>query len=322
MADNSQFKPIDPEQYPNHWLDVPYAHTDPRQVLDIWLPDEGDGPFPVLMFLHGGSWFFGDKRENTMPGVLKVMSQSYALVCIEYRLAPASRRPSQLYDVRTAIRFIRANADNYRLDASKIAVMGNSAGAHLACMVAAVGGTSIMKGEELGYAQVDDSIQRLIGVYSPTDLVKIDEDDWLSIHDLEKVHGNYLADRDSVPDMEKPHNTLLGYPARKNPAAAASAGPINFVTERFPATYLIHGICDQLVPYTQSVALWRKVNDICGAGRAQIELFPGCVHGDPAMKTDKVMNRILDFVDTHLWEGEHQRSPLPPDPRTIRTPKE
>lgn len=317
MADEPQFKPIDPTQYPNHWLDVPYAQVDSRQVMDIWLPDEGDGPFPVLMFIHGGSWYFGDKRENTMPGVFKVMSQGYALVCLEYRLAPAYRWPAPLYDTRTAIRFIRAHAAEYRLDPGKIAVMGNSAGAHLACMVAAVGGTAIMKGEELGYAEFDDSIQCLVGVYSPTDLVKIDEDDWLTLSGLEKTHGNYVADCDSVPDMEKPHNMLLGYSARKNPTAAAAAGPINFVTERFPPTYLIHGICDQLVPYTQSVALWRKVNDICGEGRARIELFPGCVHGDPAMKTDEVMNRILDFVDANLWEGEHQRSPLPPNPRTI-----
>ena len=126
MADEPQFKPVDPAQYPNHWLDVPYAQVDPRQVLDIWLPDEGEGPFPVLLFIHGGNWIAGDKRENTMPGVFKVMSQGYALVCIEYRLAPACRWPAPLYDVRTAIRYIRAHADEYRLDASRIAIMGNS----------------------------------------------------------------------------------------------------------------------------------------------------------------------------------------------------
>ena len=317
MADEPQFKPVDPAQYPNHWLDVPYAQVDPRQVLDIWLPDEGEGPFPVLLFIHGGNWIAGDKRENTMPGVFKVMSQGYALVCIEYRLAPACRWPAPLYDVRTAIRYIRAHADEYRLDASRIAIMGNSAGAHLACMVAAIGGTSIMKGEELGYAQFDDSVQCLIGVYSPTDLVQMDEDGWFALSGLEKVNGNYVAQRDGMPDSEKPQNILLGYTARTNPAAAASAGPINFVTERFPPAFLIHGVCDQVIPCTQSVALWRKINDICGAGRARLELFPGCVHGDPAMKTDEVMNRILDFVDAHLWKGERRRSPLPADPRTI-----
>lgn len=84
----SYFHEIDPTQFKRYWLDVSYADHDPRQKMDIWLPDEGDGPFPLIVFVHGGGWVGGDKRENTMPGAFKVMSQGYALACIEYRIAP------------------------------------------------------------------------------------------------------------------------------------------------------------------------------------------------------------------------------------------
>lgn len=83
----SQFHEIDPAQFTRYWLDIPYG-DDPRQAMDVWLPDEGDGPFPLIVFTHGGGWVGGDKREDTMPGAFKVMSQGYALACINYRIAP------------------------------------------------------------------------------------------------------------------------------------------------------------------------------------------------------------------------------------------
>ena len=95
----SFFKEIDPAQFKRYWLDVPFGE-DPRQTMDIWLPDEGEGPFPLIVFVHGGGWVGGDKRENTMPGAFKVMSQGYALACINYRIAPDVVWPAPLEDVR------------------------------------------------------------------------------------------------------------------------------------------------------------------------------------------------------------------------------
>lgn len=82
------FREIDPTQFARHFLDVLYADEDPRQVMDIWLPNEGEGLFPLIVFVHGGGWVSGNKRENTMPGVFKFPSQGYAVACVEYRLVP------------------------------------------------------------------------------------------------------------------------------------------------------------------------------------------------------------------------------------------
>lgn len=315
----SPFKQIDPTQFKRYWLDVPYADQDPRQVMDIWLPDEGEGPFPLIVFVHGGGWMFGDKRENTMPGIFKVMSQGYALACVEYRLAPAVHWPEPLFDVRAAIRYLRANAEQYNLKVDKIGALGNSAGGHLLNAVAALGNRPIMRGDHLGNADQPDDIQALVDLFSPSDLYQCDLTDFFGLPNFgDKKDDPEIGGVDySREAPEKPHNLLLGYRALENPAAAASAGPINFVTKDFPPTYYLHGLNDQIVPVVQSVAMWRKVNAVCGEERAQIALFPGAGHGDPMMKTDEVINFALDFFDSILWDGTHERTPLLADVKLV-----
>lgn len=155
------FREIDPTQFARYFPDVPYADEDPRQVMDIWLPNEGEGPFPLIVFVHGGGWVSGNKRENTMPGVFKFPSQGYAVACVEYRLVPDVHWPEPLEDVRAAIRYLRAHAAEYNLDAENIAIMGNSAGGHLACMVAALAGRPVMNGRRYGNLDQSDAVQCL-----------------------------------------------------------------------------------------------------------------------------------------------------------------
>lgn len=317
MTQMPLYKEIDPSQFKRYWLDVAYANQNPYQTMDIWLPDEGDGPFPLIVFVHGGGWVKDGKRINTMPGVFKFMSQGYAVASLEYSIAPQYHFPGPLLDVRAAIRYLRVHAEEYMLKADKIALMGNSAGAHLSNLVAALAGRPIMKGEELGNPDIDDSVQCLISLFAPTDLYQIDMEDWFAISMKEKENGNIILSADDQDPMEKPHNILLGYSARENPVAAAYASPINFVTKDFPPAYYLQGLQDNIVPYTQSLSMWRKVNMVCGKDHAKLELFPTAGHGDPLMKTDEVINKILDFVDIYLWDGEHQRTALPGEPRVI-----
>ena len=315
----SPFKEIDPSQFKRHWLDIPYAEEDSRQVLDLWLPNEGEGPFPLIVFVHGGGWVSGNKRENTMPGVFKLPSQRYALACVEYRLVPQVRWPEPLEDVRAAIRFLRAHASEYNLKADKIALMGNSAGGHLSCMVAALAGRPMMQGTRYGNLDQSDAVQCLISVYSPTDLYQCDLCDRTTYEDQKLASAGMIVNGNTgEKGMDKPHNQLMGVCCLDYPEVAASASPIKFVNEQFPKAYFLHGIQDHVVPYTQSVSMARMVNEKCGAGQAKLELFPNATHGDPAMKSDEVIDRIIDFIDDVLWEGTHKRSSLPDDIKVIK----
>lgn len=306
----SKFHEIDPSQFKRHWLDVAYG-DDPRQNMDIWLPDEGDGPFPLIVFTHGGGWVGGDKREDTMPGAFKVMSQGYALACVNYRLAPDVVWPAPLEDVRCAIRFLRAHAQDYRLKTDKIAAWGNSAGAHINNMIAALGGRPIMKGKEMGYPEVDDSIQCLVSLYGPSDMYQIDLCNRLPESAIADATGGTETAPGRGEGMVFPHNLIMGFKNSRNPAAASFGGPINFVTADFPPAFLMHGIKDPIVPYTQSVSFMNKINETCHEERCTTKLFEDAVHGDPVMKTDEVVNEILDFIDSVIWEGVHERTELP-----------
>lgn len=307
----SSFRKVDPSQFKRCWQGISYASEDPRQVLDIYLPNEGDGPFPLIVFIHGGGWVSGDRRESTMPGVFKVMSQGYALACIEYRLAPEATWPEPLEDVRCAIRFLRAHANEYELKADKIAVWGNSAGAHLANMVAALAGRPMFSGRRLGYMEQSDAVQCVISLYSPLDMYQIALCDRTIDEDQQMATGG-VAGQPGVPDdMNKPHNMLMGFNILRNPEAAVIASPMAFVSEDFPPALYMHGIEDQIVPYTQSVAMAKKVNYLCGDDRAKLRLFENAMHGAPSMKTDESVNEVLDFVDSVIWDGVHERTALP-----------
>ena len=314
----SPFKEIDPSQFTRHWLDVPYANEDPRQVLDLWLPNEGKGPFPLIVFVHGGGWVSGNKRENTMPGVFKFPSQGYAVACVEYRLVPDVRWPEPFEDVRAAVRFLRAHATEYNLAAEKIAIMGNSAGGHLANMVAAMAGRPMLQGRRYGNLDQSDAVQCLISIYSPTDLYQCDLCDRTTAEDQAIATGGMAArGDDGTKGMGSPQNQLIGMACIDNPQVAAGASPIAYVNADFPPALYLHGIQDHVVPYTQSVAMARMVNEKCGAGHAVLELFPECDHGAPELKTDQVIDRILDFIDSAIWEGEHKRTALPADIRLV-----
>lgn len=314
----SPFKEVDPSQFKNHYLDVPYAQESPRQTLDLWLPNEGQGPFPLIIFVHGGGWVSGNKRETTMPGVFKFPSQGYALACVEYRLVPDVRWPEPLEDVRAAIRFLRAHAEEYRLNPDKVAIMGNSAGGHLSNMVAALAGRPLFQGPQHGNLDQSDAVQCLISVYSPTDLYQVDLCERTEQQDqINATAGNVLRGDTGERGMSKPHNQLMGVCCRDFPGIAACASPITYVDGNFPPAYYLQGVKDIVVPYTQSVAMVRTINDACGEGHAKLELFEDAVHGDPVMKTDEVTNRILDFVDEVLWDGPHERTALPEEVKCL-----
>lgn len=138
------FKRIDPTQYAHTWEDIPYAHQDPLQRLHIYTPGD-EGNYPLLVYVNGGGWVQQLTRHNTIPGVWKAPSLGYALASIGYRLAPKSTWPAPLYDLKAAIRFLRAHADEYGYNADTLVAWGNSAGGHLISMCAATNGLPAFK---------------------------------------------------------------------------------------------------------------------------------------------------------------------------------
>ncbi len=219
--------------------DLPYVtNGHPRQKLDLYLPTEGAGPWPVIVWMHGGGWASGSK-DNC--GAWRQVQRGYAVASIGYRLSGDAPFPAQIEDCKAAIRWLRANASQYHLDAKHIAAWGSSAGGHLVALLGTSGG---VKEFDVG-ANLDHSsrIQAVCDFYGPTDLLQMDE------HGL---RGTRL--KHDLPDS--PESRLIGGPIQENKAKVARANPITYVASNSPPFLIVHGDQDPTVPWHQSQLLF------------------------------------------------------------------
>jgi acetyl esterase/lipase len=281
---------LDTSVYKRKWLDVPYAHQSPNQRLDIYLPDEGEGPFPVIVVIHGGAFMMGDKRDVQQLPMLEGLKRGYAVVCIEYRLSGEAIFPAQIIDCKAAIRFIRGNAGNYNFDPRRIAAWGGSAGGHLSALVGTSTGVKELEDLSMGNPDQDCSVQVVVDWYGPTeDFLKMDEE--------------LSASGKGVPDhsaAESPESLLLGRQITEVPDLVRKASPMTYVSSNTPPFLIQHGLLDQLVPVEQSIHFAEAIEKAAGKDRVILELLPGVYHADPAFETPQNVERVFRFLDPIL----------------------
>lgn len=141
--------------------DVPYANESRFQKLDLYLPSSGESPFPLVIWIHGGGLVMGDKSsvpqtdfgpapiptgpygpyQVQVPDLVGLRSKGSAVASLNYRLgaSPITAAGSAIRDCKAAVRFLRANAQNYNLDSTRFAVWGNSMGGYIAAMLGITG---------------------------------------------------------------------------------------------------------------------------------------------------------------------------------------
>lgn len=147
--------------------DIVYGHAGGVELkMDMGTP-EGKGPFPVILFFHGGGWQQGDK-SHMHKWIRKVVASGYAGVSVGYRFAPEYKWPSQVQDAKTAVRYLRAQARELNLDPSRFGAMGESAGGYLALMVGMTSPKDNLEGES-GYPTFSSKVQAVVSYVSATD---------------------------------------------------------------------------------------------------------------------------------------------------------
>ena len=225
-------------------VDIPYAATDhTRQRLDLYLPKiRATGKkLPVLVFVHGGAWLGGDKghgRGQVMPFVAE---GKCAGVSAGYRLSQETKWPAQIHDCKAAIRWVKAHAEDYGLDADHIVVWGASAGGHLVAMLGTSAGVPEMDGKIGPHTDKDTKVAGVIDFFGPTDFAKMNS---------QRLPGT--MDHDAV---EAPEGKLLGAPVQSVPDKVKSANPVTYVDKADPPFLIVHGDKDPLVPHGQSELL-------------------------------------------------------------------
>ena len=232
---------------------------------DVYRPSQGNGA-GVLM-IHGGGWRMGSKAMMP-PQATALAGHGFTCAAIEYRLTPEAPWPAQIHDVKAAMRWFRASAPD------KIAVLGNSAGGHLALLLAGTVGQAAFEGEG-GNAGVDTSVAAVIAVYPP-----------VLFHVGERRSGANAA------------SALLG--DDPDAAAAAAASPIETVHADFPPTFFLHGNADRVVPVTASINMYNALSN--SGARAEMHIYAEQPHGwarRPAW-VEPTMAEAAVFLDRYV----------------------
>jgi acetyl esterase/lipase len=218
--------------------------------LDVWVPASAAPP-PLVVWIHGGAWLFGDRRY--LPGTLRpnqlfeeLINAGLAVATIDYRHALEAQFPAQLHDVKAAVRYLRAYADVLGVDTSRIGVWGESAGGHLAALIALTAQRPELEGT-LG----------VLGESSAVDAVV----DWYGVAYLTLPPAQTPPPENTAqppPELFAPHDLLVG---GQDQDAYAAASPISYVTPAAPPFLLVHGTADTLVQYLNSEVLAQALTE-------------------------------------------------------------
>jgi acetyl esterase/lipase len=254
--------------------DIPYG-SDPRQVLDLTLP-AGEGPFPVLVMIHGGAFKMGDKTDlQVWP---ELLAAGVAVVRVNYRLSGTSPWPAQGEDCLAAIVHLQRNGAALGLDPSRIVLLGHSAGAFLAVSTA------------LSLVEVGLPPRGVVSLYGPMDFSTMDQD--LASLGREPVMG-------ATDAADSPESLLLGFAVATDRSAARAMGPIgrlDRLREPLPPILIRHGDADPMVADLQAKRL-REAWAAADAGASiDYALVPGAGHGGEAFETDPVRSDLVAFV--------------------------
>jgi acetyl esterase/lipase len=273
-------------------LDIPYANLSPAEKLDIYLPDGGNDPFPVIVSIHGGAFMGCDKWDSQVMPMLEGLKRGYAVVAVNYRLSGEAKSPALVHDVKAAIRWIRVNAQRYHFDPERIAGWGGSAGGYLASMLGASAGVQELEDLSMGNADQPCNVQAVVAWFSPTDFLKMDEQ--LTERGMSPLPGMEHNAADS------PESLLLGNQITKIPELVKAANPETNVNSAAPPFFLQHGTKDAIVPVQQSINFAAKLEQVLGQDKVKLELLDGAEHGDPRFETSDNVRKVLDFLDKHL----------------------
>lgn len=252
--------------------DIEYGKVGERALLlDLYLPKTGRKPFPGLIFIHGGGWQGGHRRDYLVY-CLYFAEKGYAAATISYRFSSEATYPAAVEDAKCAVRWMRANAVKYAIDPGKIAILGGSAGGYLALMVGLTSDVAELEGNG-GNPDVSSRVQAVVNFYGPSDLT---------------------APVAQAADVVK---RFLGKSYEEEPELYKQASPLTYIDPEDPPVLIHHGTVDTIVPVEQSDVL---------AGRltaARVPVVYNRLEGWPhTMDLAEVVNVHCRFYLDHFLE--------------------
>jgi len=278
---------LDHSSIERKFINVAYGEAK-NQKMNIYLPSEGVGPFPVIFFIHGGGWQSGSRHDTQVNPFLHGINRGYAVISCGYRLMPEVNYPENLFDIKSALRYIHANSNELLLDTNRLVIAGASAGAHLAMMTAFTQGMPAFENSSDGDYPV---IRAVIDQFGPTDFanenVQFEESGFARMYPPAPA-GKGTADR------------LLNADTASNPYLLNFVSPILNVHKNIPPILILHGKYDPMVPYQQSITLYDKICKICGDERAKLIISDECTHADTQYESEPYTTEIFSFIEKYI----------------------
>lgn len=270
---------------------VAYASESASQVCDIYLPD-GDEPFPVIILVHGGGFQFGDQGMPLIKPVIDAgIENGYAVVSVDYRKSAEAIFPAAVSDVKAAVRFVKANAEEYGFDVEHIAIWGESAGAYLSLMTALTPEVSELNGDVTDNSEQTSSVTALVDFYGPVEFYTMDEE-YQSIG----VEDTSYSSADSF------ESKFLGQPIGEDKDATYQTYWETYKS-RLPENYKLSawiqvGNADEKVPYTQSKNFAERLSETIGSEYVHFEIIDGAGHEDEKFYSQSNLDKVFAFLDS------------------------
>lgn len=272
--------------------DVPFATTpDGPLLLDVYRPEVASRDrLPVVLYTFGGGWILGNRHQVGSYGFIRLVDHGYAVVAAQYRHSTSAIFPAQIHDVKAALRWIRLNADDQGFDPDRVAILGPSAGGHLAALAGTAGDVRSLDGELADRAASEtrpsSRVQAVVDFFGPTDLIVY--------RDQHRENG--IGDTQSLDWFLDP---FVGGSIEANPDRARMASPIAYVTPDDPPFLIIHGTADEIVPYQQSQMLAAALEH--DGVDVTLRTVEGGNHGRTSIYTSpEMLDEIAGWLDAKM----------------------
>lgn len=276
------------------WLDVPYASESASQKMDIYLPKEGKGPFPVILAIHGGGFSGGDKGTMEVDGELTGLNHGYAVVSINYRLSGEATFPAALFDVKAALRFLRAHAAEYQLDAKHIAAWGDSAGANLAALAGTTAGHPEFEDLTQGNEGQSSAVCAVVAWFPPVDYLR--EDAQFRAKGVTPFAWTDQPDSSIAKYMGAPIQQIAGLMRFTNPESFITKDTVPFLIE--------NGAKDNVVPPEQGEELAERLRAAIGPEKVTYIRLPEAEHRVMHFMGADNLDKVFAFLDKYV-KGRH-----------------
>lgn len=268
------------------WKDINYVgDTLTGHRLDIYLPAEGDGPFPVIVAIAGSAWFGNNTKDRAYQISKSLQEKGFSIVAVNHRSSREAIFPAQINDIKAVVRFVRANAEKYNFDTRFIGITGDSSGGHLSAMMGTSGGvntytigkTSLSIEGDLGaFTNQSGKVDAVVDWYGPSNFLVMDSCGSSFSHDA----------------IESPESTLVGGPIQENDEMCTLANPITYADKSDPSFLILHGDADPLVPHCQGILLHEALEK--KGVQSKLTIVPGGGHGD-GMWEPEYIKEMADF---------------------------